>query len=239
MSEELKISPVEGNIGAIPEEKEDSGDTKSILITILILVGVFALVIAGFQFYNYFHSPEIVNVDDLHQKNIGGDLDEKEGYLYNGYSFVYVDGLWWTETNRFGTLVKIPLHYGAKDVENISVTGKLDSDFNQQPVVYIAINPNINFNGQYTLALSELNNNLAKGINTNIEAACTENNPICDNRTIVSCQNNSKNLPVVELVVEPQPKVVLSGTCIKVSGEGFELVKATDRLLLQWYGIMK
>lgn len=237
MSEELKISPVE--VEAIQEEKEDPHDAKSILITILILVGVFALVIAGFQLYNHFNSPEIVNVDDLHQKNLGGDLDEKEGYLYNGYSFVYVDGLWWTETTRFGTLVKIPLHYGAKDVENISVTGKLSSDFNQQPVVYIAINPNINFNGHYTLALSELNNNLAKGINTNIEAACTENNSICDNRTIVSCQNNSKSLPVVELVVDSQPKVVLSGTCIKVSGEGFDLVKATDRLLLQWYGIMK
>jgi len=36
-----------------------------------------------------------------------------------------------------------------------------------------------------------------------------------------------------------EASVTLKGNCIVVRGEGFELVKAVDRLLYQWYHIMK
>ena len=102
----------------LPEN--DSRDTKTILFTILILVGVFGLFLGGFKLYsNQLTTAAVVDVDQLHQDNLAGDLNEEEGYIYNDYSFVKVDGLWWTEMNKFGTLLKIPLHFGPKEVESI------------------------------------------------------------------------------------------------------------------------
>lgn len=222
-------------------QEEDSSaptDSKSILIIVALIVGVFAFAIAGLKLYgNYFTSAAVVNVDDLHKENLNGDLNEKEGYMYNGFSFVYADGLWWTEVNRFGTLLKIPLHFSPKEVESIPVTGTLDPAFNQGEVVYIAINPNIT-NKYYTLALSELNFNIIKGIDKNIVASCTEENYVCENRTIINCQNTQGN-PVIELAVENQTGIQLSGTCMKIFGQDYELVKAVDKVLLQWYGVIK
>ncbi|MBI4981300.1 hypothetical protein HZC30_07150 [Candidatus Woesearchaeota archaeon] len=226
------------------EDSTPVTDTKTILIAVGIIIGIFAFSIVGFKLYEkYFSETQVVNVDDLHKENLQGELNEKEGYMYNGYSFVYVDGLWWTEVNRFGTLLKIPLHFGAKEVESIPVTGTLDSAFNNGELVYIAINPET-ANKYYTLALSELNFNIIKGIDRSIEAACTENNSICDNRTIVSCENTQGN-PVVELALTNYTdsansgKIEFKGSCIRISGQDYELVKAVDKVLLRWYGIMK
>ncbi len=229
---------------AQPEESTPATDTKTILIVVGIIIGIFAFSIAGFKLYEtYMGGAEVINVDELHKENLQGDLNEEEGYMYNGYSFVYVDGLWWTEVNRFGTLLKIPLHFGAKDVDDIPVTGTLDQAFNKGEIVYIAISPETT-NKYYTLGLSELNFNIIKGIDRSIEAACTENNSICDNRTIISCEN-TQGKPVVELELTNYTnstgsgKIEFKGSCIKISGQDYELVKAVDKVLLTWYGIMK
>ncbi len=226
------------------EDSTPVTDTKTILIAVGIIIGIFAFSIVGFKLYEkYAGGAEVINVDDLHKENLNGNLNEKEGYMYNGYSFVYVDGLWWTEVNRFGTLLKIPLHFGAKEVESIPVTGTLDAAFNKGEFVYIAINPETT-NKYYTLGLSELNFNIIKGIDRSIEAACTENNSICDNRTIISCEK-TLGKPVVELVLTNHTdsansgKIEFKGSCIRISGQDYELVKAVDKVLLRWYGIMK
>ena len=90
----------------------------------------------------------------------------------------------------------------------------------------------------YTLALSELSFNIVKGLNRSISGTCTKENNICDNRTIVSC-NNSQGLPVIELALANETGIELLGNCLKISGQEYDLVKAVDRLLYQWYGVMK
>lgn len=218
------------------EVNAPSADGKVIVIMLLIIVGVFFLAIAGFKTYDYFNSEKVINVDDLHQENLLGNLDQTEGYMYNGFSWVYADGLWWTELDRFGTLLKVPLHFGPKDVKNISIVGSLSSDFNKGEVVYIAIDPNVT-NKYYTLALSELNFNIIKGIDRNIITSCTENSSICDNRTIINCET-AQGRPIIQLVVANVTQVEFKDTCIKISGNGYDLVKAVDRVLMNWYGII-
>lgn len=220
-----------------PEPKEENVGSKGMLIMIAIVIGIFILIFVGFYFYNNYHTEKVINVDDLHKENLKGNLDEEEGYIYNGYSFVKVDGLWWTELDRFGTLLKVPLHFDPKEVEEIKVVGKLDSGFNLGEDVYIAIDPKV-VDKYYGLAISELSFNIVKGMDRFAIGSCTEESPLCDNRTIVNC-NNTNGLPVIELVSGPETKIELKGTCIKLSGNGYNITKAANRLLYQWYGVME
>lgn len=212
-------------------------DGKSILILIGVLVVIFAIAIGGFKAYNHFTAAGIVVIDDLHQKNLDGELNSNEGYVYNGYSFVKADGLWWTEVEVKDRIIKVPLHYGPREVEQIPVTGKLTSDFNKGEKVYVSIDPTINYDKYYTLGLMELNTNILQGVNRNIEAACSEENPVCENRTVINCENTNGQ-PVVQLSVDKKPSVTLKGTCIDIRGNGEELVKSVDLALYVWYKVL-
>ena len=211
---------------------------KNVVILLLILAGIFILSFGGFTVYSKITGAHTININDLHQQNLKGDLDEKEGYMYNGYSFVFADGLWWTEMNKFGTLLKIPLHFGPKEVENIVTEGTLDPKFNEGDEMYIAIDPDV-ADKYYTLALSELSFNVVKGLDRTPIGSCTKENWACDNRTIISCSNTTSGKDVIELALENKTSITITGTCIKVTGKQFDLVKAVDRLLYQWYGVIK
>ncbi len=214
-----------------------AGDSRNILIMIGVIVGIFILTLGSFKVYNQFTGAGVMVIDDLHQKNLDGELDAEEGYLYNGYSIIKADGLWWTEIDAGSRLIKIPLHFGPKEVEEIPVAGKLSSQFDKGNVIYIAIDPEVNYNKYYTLALMEMNNNILQGMNRNIEAACTKENIACDNRTIINC-GTASGKPVIELAVSESSGIEFSGSCIKISGNDEALVKAVDRMLYAWYGIM-
>lgn len=221
------------------EEDYGSGASgKAILIMILVVLGFFAFSFLGFKYYNQLTAADVVDIDQLHQENLEEELGDEEGYVYNGYSFVYADGLWWTEMNKFGTLLKVPLHFGPRELEGIPVEGELDARFNSGENIYIAIDPNV-YDKYYTLAISELSFNTVKGMDRVPVGACTEENYVCDNRSLISCGNNPLNRPVVELAYEEGPGIELNGTCIKVKGNaGYDIVKSVNRLLYQWYGIM-
>src|SRR3989338_666378 len=218
------------------EEEVSQSDGRNILILVGVIVGLFLLSLGGFTVYNQLTAAGVVSVDDLHTQNLQGELNQEEGYVYNGFSFVKVDGLWWTELNKFGTRLKIPLHFGPQEVESIPLQGNLDPAFNEGGKVFIAIDPKVR-DKYYSLALSELSFNVVKGMDRLPVGSCTENDWACDNRTIISCQNNTQNQPVVELALsEGSAKIEAIGTCLKVTGNGYDIVKAVYRLLYKWYG---
>lgn len=232
--DEPSISEVEVHEGV--DAQSVSSDSKGLLFIVLGIVAIFVLIMGGFSAYNYFSTAAIVSVDELHQDNLAGDLDDEEGYVYNGYSFVKADGLWWTEMDKFGTLLKVPLHFGPKELEEIPIQGTLDDSFNSGGEVFIAIDPDVQ-DKYYTLAISELSFNTVKGLDRIPVGSCTKENWACDNRTIVSCEN-TQGKPVIELALANETKIDLQGTCIKVSGKEYGIVKAVDRILYQWYGVM-
>ncbi|PIN76762.1 hypothetical protein COV17_01255 [Candidatus Woesearchaeota archaeon CG10_big_fil_rev_8_21_14_0_10_36_11] len=227
---DIDITPIQSESGQEPEGK------KIILVT-AILVGLFVIMFVSFLFYGDMTGSTVVSIDGLHEDNLNNNLNEEEGYLYNGFSFVNADGLWWTDVKVFGKIIRIPLHFGPKEVESIPIYGKLDPAFNTGMNVYIAIDPDVQ-NQYYTLALSELSFNMAKGINRYPIGSCIKDNPACEDRPIVSCAD-TQGKPVLELVIGEDAKVELSGTCMKVTGSEYELVKAIDRVLYKWYGIME
>ncbi len=229
--------PLEEATGDSPADRTPSTEGKTVLIMAAVVVGLLILIIGGTKVYSNLTTANVINIDEQHQKNLQGELDSEEGYIYNGYSFIYADGLWWTELNKFGSLLKVPLHFGPQELEGIPITGRLDSVFNDQDEVFIAIDPNIR-DKYYTLAISELSFNVVKGLDRTPVGSCTEENWACENRTIVSC-NNTQGKAVVELALQNETGIEFSGTCIKLQGREYGLVKATDRLLYQWYGVMK
>ena len=55
---------------------------------------------------------------------------------------------------------------------------------------------------------------------------------------MLNCKN-PQGKPVIELKWANKTKITSQGTCILVEGKDYGIVKAVDRLVLQWYGIMK
>ncbi len=223
-----------------PEEVTDKKsplDGWNVLIVLGIVIGIFALAFLGFKAYHSLTASAVLSLDDLHQQNLDGNLEDAEGYVYNGFSFIKAEGLWWTEVNKFGTRLKIPLHFDPREVEEIPVSGSLDPRFNEGEEVFIAIDPNVT-DKYYTLAISELSFNLVKGMDRIPKGSCTEENWACDNRTIISC-GNANGRPVIQLIYGGEEKISLQGTCIKLQGSEYGLTKAVDRVLYQWYGVMK
>lgn len=224
-----------------PEEKEPNfgvkEDSKSILVMIVVIAGAFALLLGGFKLYDSFTTAGVVDVDQMHKDNLDGKLGDEEGYVYNGFSIIKADDLWWTEVNRLGTLVKIPLHFGPREVEDIEIVGELSEDFNKGNDVYISIDPAV-VSGHYVVAMREIGANIGKGINRNSVGACTVEQEGCEDRKILNCEN-AEGLPVIELEISEEPGIELSGTCIKVKGTEYGIIKAANRLLYKWYGVME
>lgn len=224
-----------------PALKEQSN--RTLFMTLAVILGVFVLFIAGFYGYNSITGSVVTDMQGIHDANIQGDLEEEQGYMYNGFSFVFVDGLWWTDIIKHigdtEEIIRIPLHFGPKDFDEVKFSGSTSDEFNQGPEVLIAIDPAVR-DQFYTLAISELVFNLAKGIGRKPVAACIKEDIECVERPIISCENNPENLPVIELVHDynVNSTVELDGTCIKITGNNYGLVKAVDNILLQWYGVM-
>jgi hypothetical protein len=233
--EQKKQEPQEEQKPFNPQQEEQKNEGRKILITIAVLVGILLLFLGGSRLYNSYN-PVPTTIDEIHEANLAGDLPEEQGYIYNGFSFINIDGLWWTQVMRNGGLVKFPLHFGPRDVDTIEVFGSLNPAFFQSEEIFIAINPLV-VDKHYTLAISELSLNLVEGVNKIPIGACTEEDPACIDRTIINCKT-SNGRPVIELALDEKTKIELDDTCIKLSGQGFEIVKVVDRLLFHWYNVI-
>ncbi|MDP3990326.1 MAG: hypothetical protein Q8Q01_03915 [archaeon] len=222
--------------------KEDSKltkkDARNIGIAVLIIIGVFVLLLGNLDTKDTDSSNKLVkSVNELHMENLDGKLSGDRGYMYNGYSFVKYDGLWWTILKVFGKGIQVPLHFGPQEVADIPISGSLTDAFNNGEEVHIGIDPKVT-NKYYTLSISELSFNVASGVQRLPVGSCTEEDEACIGRPIISCENNPENKPIIELILGGEPKVTLDGACVKIQGSEYDLVKAVDRFLLRWYTIM-
>ncbi len=220
------------------EIKEKKISDWSLIISIVAIIIIITFIIS-FKFFQGGKS-QPKTIDDLHALNLKGKLKPNQGYIYNEYSFVFANGLWYTQVQTIGgtTLFNIPLHYGPRDLEDLPIEGKLNTSlFNSNRGIYITFDPlaqNLNY---VALAVGEFDQNIIKAFNKIPIAACDKNETnACKTRPIIIC--NSTNKPVLYLQQKPETKVIYDNNCIIVQGIGPEIVRATDRLLLKLYGIM-
>ena len=158
---------------------------------------------------------------------------------YNYFTFEPVGGLWETKVKNGDQLLAVTLRFNPYDVENVTIQGELNKSFNLGDV-YITFDP-LSTEDQFkylALAASELTLNLVRGLNKTAVAACTKDETeACKGRPTVTCADTNKS---VILIDSNQPtQIQLDDRCVKLSGAEMELLKSVDRLLYQWYGIMR
>jgi hypothetical protein len=206
-----------------------------------MVIGAIAFIIIGVAIFVFIGSAVNVpppTVEQLHEMNLKGELDIEEGYLYNGFSFVKHEDLWHTQLKDGQRLYSLTLRYGPKEVETIPIGGPLNESFFSDPYVFITFDPLREKQKYVGLAAAELSLSLSTAINKQPLAACTVNETdACKERPIITCEGAER---AVILLDEKGPaKVSFEGNCIRVQGSGFDLLKAENRLLYQWYGIIR
>lgn len=206
---------------------------KYFVYAVLILI----LIIAGLAIANQYFKPEAKTIDDVVVDTLNGEETDTQ-YAYNGYAFVKMDGLWFTQIQKGSTMFYVKLHYGPRDLENISVSGYFNSTyFNKQPEMYLTFDPEGEEFGYMTLAASELSLNVVQGIGKKVVPACTYMlNGTCDNTSIVTCDDTDK--AIVYLNQTNSSAIILKGNCIEIQGSKENILKGVDKLLLTWYKIM-
>lgn len=155
---------------------------------------------------------------------------------YNYFKFEEVGGLWQTNIQLDEQPYEAIFRFNPEQVENVTITGNF-TGFKKEPI-YITFDPDVNKDKFKYLALaaSEMTLHIVRALNFTVEAACTKNETeACINRTIVSCGDDAS---VIYIVSDEPTEITLNNSCIKLSGQGMELLKSVDRMLFQWYKIM-
>src|SRR3989338_854426 len=171
--------------------------------------------------------------------NLKEEKPKEEAYTYNGFSFARIGGMWTTQVQKKGTntVFTVPLHYGAYDVLNITRTGSIDERF-EQSEVYITFDPDEADLRYVAVAAGELSLSIAQAMDVTPIVACTKNiTEVCKDRPIVTCESTNKS--TIYLKQADIPMLELNGNCVVVSGKEKEIIRATDRLILGLYGILK
>jgi hypothetical protein len=192
------------------------------------LIIIFGIIIL-FIFLIYFFS---ANNDKI--------VNNYQSYNYNGYDFIYINTIWYTEKVSGNNIFQIKLNYGPKELEDIVVKGDLNSLVNNNDFFYFTSDPNNeNHDAYVTLSVLEVATNLRLHFGKNFSAAYIMENEMTNeyNLTIINCDNT--DLPVIFFDRNKNKKQIERiDNCIILSGYGEDLLKVADRFLYSLYEIM-
>jgi len=216
------------------EQKPEKKDTKWFFMIIILIIGAFAL----FFVVRHITTPTGYTIEDMHNLNLEGKA-EGENYVYNGYSFVKIGQMWNTQLQLKDTLVNLMLRYSPKELEDVTVTGRFDSEGFNQGYVYITFDPD-GENLQYVaLAAADISTSLGKALKVKPIAACSKNiTEACKDRPIITCENEEPTIYLKQSESEEDTAIIFIDKCVVIKGKDFNLVRAADRFLLAWYKIM-
>lgn len=221
----------------IPKEEGPPERTDLVLyITLGTIIAILFILVFGWRLV--FPSEPMYSLDEMHELNLAGKLDPKRGYLHEGFSFVKVENRWFTRFMRPNTtkVFDVELRFGPRDVRNVSLSGDPVPFIkeNNQNATYVTFDPmqeNLSF---VALAAADVTTALNKIFFISAYPACTRNETeTCSALPIVTC---TEGLPVILLRDAPAPSVIVNGSCIIIEAKNMDLVRAADRLLLEWYG---
>ncbi|MBW2992534.1 hypothetical protein KY345_04925 [Candidatus Woesearchaeota archaeon] len=224
--------------GEEPEEKpkdDPKADSRSTLIFFIIL-GVIVMLFAAVFIARAFIKPKTYTMDEMIARTLQGEEDPETNYMYNGFVFVKVGNLWYTKWQLENYVLNIPLHYGPLELEDVKAEGQLDERFNSDHY-YVTFDPYGEDFSHVALAAGELGRNLVEGLGIRISGACLNNHTVCKDKPIITCSNTNES--VIFFKESDEAKIVMDGNCLILQGKDMELLKVTDRVILQMYGIMK
>ena len=157
---------------------------------------------------------------------------------YNGYTFEKIGALWYTEVQSGNNLYQVPLHFAPDELENITVSGSA-REFAAKDEFYITFDPNASSEDLAYIYLVSVNieTNLMNFFGRKPKMACiTQDDSACKDLPIMTCANSTE--PIIELNAIGKAQVSLNGNCVILYGKKENLVMASDRFILKYYGIM-
>lgn len=168
---------------------------------------------------------------------LAGFLPEQkpETMEYNNFVFQKMGDFWYTQWQNGPYLYNVPLRNNPEQVESVPIIGELQDKFNDRQNIYVTIDPTVEELKWVGLAKGELIWNLVGPLEKNVTDACTVNATECEGLPVVTCDTNKS---VILLQEAPTTAVKAQGTCVILQGQEMELLKAVDRFLYQWYGII-
>jgi hypothetical protein len=199
---------------------EEALDAKKSTKTFVVVACIVVILILVFIFGMKKEAPPSVNVVE-----------------YNYFKFEEIGGLWQTRIQLDNQVYEGAFRFNPEQVEDVYIAGEF-SGFKSP--IYITFDPDSEESEFKYLALasSELSLHVVRGLNFTVVGACTKNETdACLDRPIVTCDDTNES--VIYLVAEPPTQITLDGKCVKLSGLEMDLLKSVDRLLFQWYKIMK
>jgi hypothetical protein len=156
---------------------------------------------------------------------------------YNEFPFEKREGFWWSLWERDGLQFILSLRYNPYETLNVTVEGEVNRKF-ERDTIYMTFDPTVDPQTYVALTAAELSLNLAKALGVEVVAACTLNETdACIGRPIVNC--GDENISVI-LLQETNDTATLTfhEECLEVKGNELEMVRAADRALYTFYGII-
>jgi len=200
------------------EEPEDKKETKKLLMAL----GVIAVICISFLVWFYYSKNKPI---------------EFPSYEYNGFTFTKIEGLWHTEWQRGNELFSVHLRYGPKESENIPIIRYSNETFKINKTVYITFDPGTEL-GYIALASTEISLNLHNTFGIKPIAACTENKTQpCSKRPIITCTNTNES--VIYIRKGDETGLFTNNNCLIIQGKDEDIVRAADKVIWVWYGIIK
>jgi hypothetical protein len=158
---------------------------------------------------------------------------------YNGFYFAKVNDLWQTEWQRDNQDYILDFRFNPEEVKDIPIEGTVDMRA-QLETVYLTIDPSEEKtveNANLNIAAIELATKLTAVFERTVLTACTRNESSgCLERPIVTCANT--NQTVFYLKQDNESKIVLDGNCITIQGTNQGIVKASNKIIFKWLGII-
>lgn len=235
--------PMQRRRGILHPAPQKSGrDSRKQDIVFFAVIGILLVAFGSFFTVGYYKSHQRpLTIEELHDLNFKGKLKKEQGYVYKGvYSFVRVDGFWYTalQSQSGRTSYSFAFRYSPNELDGIPVRGILDNDlFNNASEYYITFNPTAQNLSYTVLAVNDYNQHMLNVFGKTPIPACDRNETAaCWSRPIITCEE--KKSVVVYVRDSDAAGVDFSGNCITISGRGFDQVRGVDRVLYKFYNIM-
>jgi len=209
---------------AIVKKPEITKSTKNLIylvVGILVLLGIILLL------RNY----------------IPDDADD-----YNGFHITKgSDDLWHVELTIENTEYDIPLHYHPTELEDIVVWGDPNWFFRLLTTyglnaAYLTFNPIQPQEGLKYVALASAEISLTMGQVFNVKpiAACLVNETsACDDRPIVDCSSDDRMVIYIKENFNNRTSITEDTNCITVEGQGVDVLRAAEKLIYYWLGVVR
>ncbi len=204
-----------------PEISPESEPKSTILFW---AVGIIILLIVGIFLIRAFYHPAPLR----------GEIQ-----TYHGWEFEKVFGLWQTIWQQDDVQLILNFHYLPQESMNTTVHAQNSwnaTAFDRDKII-IAFDPSVDDQTYTQLAATEIAFKLS-ALGVNVSTGYTKNSTgDFPDRPIVSCKTPNTSVIILSQASNGTATLYLQDTCMTLTGEKEELLRATDRVLYAFYGI--